>query len=129
MTFNHNIEDVVHVVESVGVAILSVGGLAVLVHSFVQYLIPSRRDTAYYYFRKHLARVILLGLEVLIIADIIKTVIINQTAESVAVLATIVVVRIALSWSLDVEIDGVWPWQQRQVSDQSGGQGQSESAV
>ena len=48
--------------------------------------------------------------QVLIVADIIRTVIVNQTAESVAVLATIVLVRIVLSWSLAVEIDGVWPW-------------------
>jgi hypothetical protein len=57
----------------------------------------------------------LLGLEVLIVADIIGTVIVNQTLESVAVLATIVVVRIMLSWSLSVEIDGVWPWKQGQA--------------
>jgi hypothetical protein len=59
--------------------------------------------------------VILLGLEVLIVADIIKTVIVDQTAISVAVLATIVLIRILLSWSLDVEIDGVWPWEKHQA--------------
>jgi uncharacterized protein DUF1622 len=57
----------------------------------------------------------LLGLEVLIVADIVRTVIVDQSAESVAVLATIVVVRIVLSWSLAVEIDGVWPWRKRQT--------------
>jgi uncharacterized membrane protein len=115
MRFSHNIEDVVQVVEAVGVAVLAVGGLLVLLHSSVLYLIPARRAKAYHYFRKHLGRVILLGLEVLIIADIIRTVIVNQTAESVAVLATIVVVRIVLGWSLDVEIDGVWPWRKSQA--------------
>jgi uncharacterized membrane protein len=111
MRFSHNIENVVQVVEAVGVAILVIGGLLVFLHSSVLYLIPDRRPKAYTYFRKHLGRVILLGLEVLIIADIIRTVIVNQTAESVAVLATIVLIRIVLGWSLDVEIDGVWPWQ------------------
>ncbi len=115
MGFNHNVENVVQVVEGVGVAILVLGGLLVLVHSGVLYLIPARRPRSYHYFRKHLGRVILLGLEVLIVADIIKTVIVDQSAESVAVLATVVVVRIALSWSLDVEIDGVWPWQKQQA--------------
>jgi uncharacterized membrane protein len=115
MGFTHNIENVVQVVEAVGVAILAVGGLLVLLHSSVLYLIPARRARAYHYFRKHLGRVILLGLEVLIIADIIRTVIVNQTAESVAVLATIVLVRIVLGWSLDVEIDGVWPWRKGQA--------------
>jgi uncharacterized membrane protein len=110
MGFTHNVENVVQVVEAVGVAILVLGGFLVFVHSSVLYLTPARRVNAYYYFRRHLGRTILLGLEVLIVADIIRTVIVNQTAESVAVLATIVVVRIVLSWSLSVEIDGVWPW-------------------
>jgi uncharacterized membrane protein len=115
VSFNHNVDDVVQAVEGVGVAILVVGGLGALAHSAVLYLMPARRANAYHYFRRHLGRVILLGLEVLIIADIIRTVIVDQTADSVAVLATIVVVRVVLSWSLDVEIDGVWPWKKHQV--------------
>ncbi len=115
MSFDHNIENVVQAIEGVGVGILVVGGLLVLAHSAVLYLLPARRRTAYHFFRKHLGRVILLGLEVLIIADIIRTTIVDQSAESVAVLATIVAVRILLSWSLAVEIDGVWPWRKRQA--------------
>jgi len=110
MTFSHRIEDVVQVIEVVGVAILVVGSLAVLVRSALLCLVPQRRSGAYAYCRRHLGRVILLGLEILIIADIIRTVIVTQTAASVAVLATIVLIRIVLSWSLDVEIDGTWPW-------------------
>jgi uncharacterized membrane protein len=94
---------------------LVVGGLLVLLHSSLLCLIPASRATAYHFFRKHLGRVILLGLEVLVIADIIRTVIVNQTGESVAVLATIVVLRIVPGWSLDVEIDGVWPWRKGQA--------------
>jgi len=115
MSFSHNVEDVVQVVEGVGIVVLVGGGLLVLVHSSALYLISARRANAYYYFRKHLGRVITLGLEVLIVADIIRTVIVDQTPDSVAVLATIVVVRIVLSWSLAVEIDGVWPWKKRQA--------------
>ena len=110
MSFPHNIEDVVQVVESVGVAILTIGALAVLVHSTALYLTRSRRTTSYRYFRRHLARVIMLGLEVLIIADTIQSVIVSHTVATVATLAVIVAVRIVLSWSLSVEIDGVWPW-------------------
>jgi uncharacterized membrane protein len=116
MRFSHNIEDVVQVVDAAGVAVLVLGGLLVFIHSSMLYLIPARRASAYHYFRRHLGRVILLGLEVLIIADIIRTVIVNQSAESVAVLATIVLVRIVLGWSLDVEIDGVWPWRKARAS-------------
>ena len=112
MTFTHNIEDVVQTVEAVGVGILAIGGLAVLVHSAALYVVAGDRSQCYRFFRRHLARVILLGLEVLIIADIIRTVIVDQTLESVAVLATIVAVRILLGWSLTVEIEGHWPWQQ-----------------
>lgn len=116
MSFSHNVDDVAQVVEGVGVGILVVGGLAVFVHSSALYVIATRRASSYQYFRKHLGRVILLGLEVLIVADIIRTVIVSQTLESVGVLATIVAVRIVLSWSLAVEIDGVWPWQQHQAT-------------
>ncbi len=119
--FNHNVENVVQVVEGLGVAILVLGGLLVLIHSGVLYLIPARRARAYHYFRKHLGRVILLGLEILIIADIIRTVIVDQSPESVAVLATIVLVRIVLSWSLAVEIDGIWPWRKRTLATESEG--------
>ena len=110
MTFCHRVDDVVQVVEAVGVAILVTGGLIVLVRSALMYLAPHQRPDAYSFCRRHLGRVILLGLEVLIVADIIRTVIVDQTAASVAVLATIVLIRIVLSWSLAVEIDGTWPW-------------------
>ncbi len=130
MSFSHNVENVVQVVEGVGVAILVLGGLLVLLHSGVLYLIPARRARAYHYFRKHLGRVILLGLEVLIVADIIRTVIVDQSPKSVAVLATIVAVRIVLSWSLAVEIDGVWPWKKDQTfaGPEGGGDGDGSGA-
>jgi len=110
VSFSHRIEDVVQVVEAVGVAILVIGGLAVLVRSAGYAVDPAHRSDAYGFCRRHLGRVILLGLEVLIVADIIRTVIVDQTPSSVAVLATIVIIRIVLSWSLAVEIDGAWPW-------------------
>jgi uncharacterized membrane protein len=54
--------------------------------------------------------VIQVGLEVLIVGDIVRTIIVDQTIESVGILAVIVVIRIVLSFSLAVEIDGVRPW-------------------
>jgi uncharacterized membrane protein len=115
MSFNHNVDDVVQVIEGVGVGILVLGGLSVLVHSAMLSITRARHPNTYEYFRKHLGRTILLGLEVLIVADIIRTVIVDQTADSVAVLATVVIVRIVLSWSLAVEIDGVWPWRKHET--------------
>lgn len=62
-------------------------------------------------FRSDLGRGILLGLEFLVAADIINTVAIEPTLDSVIVLAGIVLIRTFLSWSLEVEIEGRWPWQ------------------
>jgi len=110
VTFAHRVEDVVQVVEAVGVLVLVLGGFAVLARAGWMALSAGTRPAAYGYCRRHLGRVILLGLEILIVADIIRTVIVDQTPASVAVLATIVIIRIVLSWSLAVEIDGTWPW-------------------
>jgi len=63
-------------------------------------------------FRRVLGRSILTGLELLVAADIIRTVAIEPTMESVLVLGLIVLIRTFLSFSLEVEIDGKWPWQQ-----------------
>ena len=71
-----------------------------------------RDESGYQELRRNLGRAILLGLEVLIIADIIRTIIVDTTLESVGVLGIIVVIRIVLSFALEVEIDGSWPWSQ-----------------
>ncbi len=62
-------------------------------------------------FRKTLGRSILTGLELLVAADIIRTVAVEPTLQSVLVLGLIVLIRTFLSFSLEVEIDGRWPWQ------------------
>ena len=62
-------------------------------------------------FRQRLGRAILLGLELLVAADIIRTVAVTPTLDSVAVLGGIVLVRTFLSFSLEVELEGRWPWQ------------------
>ena len=65
---------------------------------------------AYQEFRLNLGRGILLGLELLVGADIIATITSPLTAESVALLGAIVVIRTFLSFSLETEIEGCWPW-------------------
>ena len=57
----------------------------------------------------------MLGLEVLIIADLVQTIVVDQTLESVAVLGIIVAIRVVLSFSLEVETDGMWPWNRWRV--------------
>ena len=112
-TYREFFSHVVDVVEAVGATILVVGGLG----AFARFVheIALRRDDAFGDLRKNLGRVILLGLEVLIIADIIRTIVVEQSVESVAVLGIIVVIRVVLSFSLEVEIDGMWPWNRWRV--------------
>jgi uncharacterized membrane protein len=69
-----------------------------------------RGEHAYENLRRFLGRSLLLGLEFLVAGDIIKTVAIDQTIDSVLVLSIVVLVRTVLSLSIDVEIDGRWPW-------------------
>lgn len=110
MSFNHGVEDIVQVVEAAGVAVLVIGGAVALARAAIMYAAPDQRSGAYRYCRRQMGRSILLGLEILIVADIIRTVIVSQTATAIAGLGAIVAIRIILSWSLDVELDGVWPW-------------------
>ena len=70
-----------------------------------------RQGPVYRPFRRFLGRSILLGLELLVAADIIRTVAVTPTLASVAVLAGIVLIRTFLSFSLELEITGRWPWQ------------------
>ena len=60
--------------------------------------------------RRDLGRVILVGLEVVIIGDIVRTLVVDPTLEDVGVLAGIVAVRIVLSFAIEAEIGGAWPW-------------------
>ena len=118
MTYRDFFSHVVDVVEAVGATILIVGALGAFVRFALE--VAARRDQdAYGNLRKNLGRVILLGLEVLIIADIIRTIVVDQSVESVIVLGTIVLIRIVLSFSLEVEIDGMWPWNQWRVPRQA----------
>ena len=115
MTYTGFFSHVVNVVEGVGATILVVGGLGAFAR-FVSEIIVRRGQDAYGDLRKNLGRVILLGLEVLIIADIIRTIVVDTSVESVAVLGTIVLIRVVLSFSLEVEIDGMWAWNRWRVA-------------
>ncbi len=111
MTYDHVISDIVKVVEAIGAGIMVVGGLwALLAYVVGIFHSGSRHETAYPQLRQRLGQSILLGLEVLIVGDIVRTIIVDPTVESVAVLGLIVVIRIVLSFALEVEIDGAWPW-------------------
>jgi uncharacterized membrane protein len=113
MSYEEVVGDVVQIVEGVGVAIMVVGGIFAFI-AFARELI-NHVQGSYQLLRERIGRVILLGLEVLIIADIIRTVVVDQSIQSVGVLGLIVLIRVVLSFSLEVEIDGVWPWSRWRV--------------
>jgi uncharacterized membrane protein len=121
MSYEQTISDVVRVVEAAGAAIMVLGGFGAFVAFAVRTLRADTIGGTYEQLRRDLGRCILLGLEVLIVADIVRTIIVDPTFESVTVLGIIVVIRILLSFSLEVEMDGVWPWRRRQLA---GGRGE-----
>ncbi len=112
-TYNDVIGHVVEVVEGVGAAIMTLGGAFVLLRCVRALLSGRFDDQDYRRLRSNLGRVILVGLEVLIVADIVRTIIVEASVTSVVVLGVIVLIRTVLSVSLDIEIDGTLPWRQR----------------
>lgn len=93
-----------------GIVVIVVGAL-VSFGLYARALAGGREGSvAFKALRSSLGRSILLGLELLVAADIINTVAIEPTLESLAVLAGIVLIRTFLSFSLEVEIEGRWPW-------------------
>ena len=111
MGFIEVAETVGKVLDGVGVAIIAVG--AVLAVGMALGRLLRKSANTYRVLREQLGRSILLGLEFLVAADIIRTVAVTPDAQSVAVLAGIVLIRTFLSFSLELEITGRWPWQKK----------------
>ena len=105
------VDQLAKALELVGVAII-VGGIILATLMFIR---DGRRAgdwrSAYPNYRSNIGRGILLGLELLVGADIISTITAPLTIESVGLLAGIVLIRTFLSFSLETEIEGCWPWQ------------------
>lgn len=102
--------------EMVAAAILVVGLVASFAFAIVKYRATRDGKATYRVLRQTFGGVILLGLEVLVAGDLIRTVAIAPTLENVAVLGLIVLIRTFLSFSLEIEIDGVPPWRRAFVS-------------
>jgi uncharacterized membrane protein len=116
MSYDHDISHIVEVTGAVGAGIMILGGLGAFAAFTYQALHAKTVQQAYETLRRNLGRCILLGLEVLIIADIVRTIIVDTSIESVGALGIIVIIRTLLSFSLEVEIDGVWPWSRWQLT-------------
>ena len=105
------LEQISSLIEIAGVAIIVIGGLIATFTMVRDGFGPTRWTRSLQGYRANLGMAILLGLELLIAADIIDTIALPLTPESVGLLAGIVLIRTFLSWSLEVEIEGRWPWQ------------------
>ncbi len=108
---------IIHVLHWAAMGLETIGVVAIVVGAAVATLLFFREglsgswDAAFRGYRANLGRGILLGLEFLVAADIIGTVAITPSFQSLGVLATIIAIRTVLSVALEVEIEGHWPWQ------------------
>ena len=110
MKFTEIITIAGYAIETVGVLVVIVGSCTstvVFIRSFRQL----SEGIAYQTYRRQLGRSIILGLEFLIAGDIIRTVVVADSLENVAVLGMIILIRTFLSVTLHVEVEGRWPWQ------------------
>jgi uncharacterized membrane protein len=104
-------------IEILAVAIIIVAIVVALARYLFRYATRRTGDDLYHQLKVSLGKALLLGLEFLVAADIIRTVALEATLESVIVLGLLVLIRTFLSWALVVEIEGHWPWRQVQRKD------------
>jgi uncharacterized membrane protein len=98
-------------IEVLAVAIIVVAVVGATLHYLFLALRRQHRHDIYRQYRTRLGRAMMLGLEILVAADIVRTVALETTIESIVGLGLLVLIRTFLSWSLSVEIEGHWPWQ------------------
>ncbi len=115
MDIKHTVELVGGGFEVAGVIVLVIGTLFAFTVYLTSLLRRGNTPIAYHALRRGVGKAILMGLELLVAADIVRSVAIDPTFASVGVLGLIVLVRTFLSWSLEVEINGTWPWQRSRL--------------
>jgi uncharacterized membrane protein len=102
------------IIEAIGIGIVTLFALYALFNAAVRILKKEEKDSIFQEIRQLLGRGILLGLEFLIASDIIYTVAVELTFQTIGVLAIVVLIRTFLSFILEVEMTGKWPWQDKQ---------------
>lgn len=115
MTFAHVMEHVAQAFEALGVLVLTVGAIWSFAAAGLTWR-RSRPKQAFDLLRQAFGGTLLLGLEVLVAADLIRTIAVNTTLTNVLVLGLIVLIRTFLSFSLETEINGVPPWRRGTTS-------------
>jgi uncharacterized membrane protein len=111
------IEIVALMIELLAVAIIVAAILYASTRAVSESIKHRTFEEAYAQYKGQLGRSLLLGLEILIAADVIRTVALEPTLNSVAVLGVLIVIRTFLSWSLILEMEGRWPWQMTRGSE------------
>lgn len=106
----HWVEAAATAIELLAVAIIVLVVFYSVLHSLIKSLPAGTAEDRYRLLRARLGRALLLGLEILVAADIVRTVVLEPTLRSVVVLGLLVLIRTFLSWALEVEIEGHWPW-------------------
>ena len=104
------------IIEVVAVIIIAVAIINALSRYVLRTLLRPREGDHYQTLKMSLGKALLLGLEILVAADIVRTVALEATLESVLVLGILVLIRTFLSWALVVEMEGHWPWRLPQNS-------------
>jgi len=115
--FESTIETVGKAVDAAGVAVIVLGVAWATLALGRRAVAGDTSHGSYRQYRQAIGRAILLGLELLVAADIIRTVAVSPTFTSVGVLAIIVAVRTFLSFTLEVELEGRWPWHKRAAAE------------
>lgn len=116
MEFTEIISIAGYSIEAIGIFVVLIGS-AISTAAFVGTYRKFPEGVAYGTYRRQLGRSIILGLEFLIAGDIIRTVVVADTLENVAVLGLIILIRSFLSVTLHLEVEGRWPWQQEKGVD------------
>ena len=104
------------IIEQFGVMIIVLGVLYAGINSLLGWRKHLDRVTIYNDLRISISRTLLLGLEVLVAADVIRTVALQLNLENLESLGLLVLIRTILSWALIVEVDGRWPWQKKDLN-------------
>ena len=110
------------VIELLAVAVIVAAVLLLAVkRGTVRYIFQAHAPAEYENYKHQLGKALLLGLELLVAADVVRTVALEPTLKNVALLGLLVLIRTFLSWSLAVEMEGRWPWQARPATDKEAG--------
>lgn len=120
MTFTEVMDHVAQAFEALGALVLTIGTLSSLIVAGLTWHRSGQLTQVYGPLRQSLGGTLLLGLEILVAADLIRTIAVTPTVDNVLILGLIVLIRTFLSFSLETEINGVLPWRRTGSSSDPG---------